>query len=113
MSEKTYRMEDLMDIVARLRGDGGCPWDRKQTIDSLRPYVVEEAYEVTDAAKEGGMHLADELGDLLLQVAMMAQIGQEQGDFTINDVLRLVCEKWCGGTRMCLATCRRTRRRKC
>lgn len=93
MSEKTYRMEDLMDIVARLRGDGGCPWDRKQTIDSLRPYVVEEAYEVTDAAKEGGMHLADELGDLLLQVAMMAQIGQEQGDFTINDVLRLVCEK--------------------
>jgi len=93
MSEKTYRLEDLMDIVARLRGEGGCPWDRKQTIDSLRPYVVEEAYEVTDAAPEGGIHLADELGDLLLQVAMMSQIGQEQGDFTINDVLRLVCEK--------------------
>ncbi len=88
-----YRLEDLMDIVARLRGEGGCPWDREQTIESLRPYVVEEAYEVSDAAKEGGQHLAEELGDLLLQVVMMAQIGTEQGTFGMDDVLRQVCEK--------------------
>lgn len=93
MEEKNYSLEDLMEIVARLRGEGGCPWDREQTIDSLRPYVVEEAYEVADAAPAGGEHLADELGDLLLQVVMMSQIGQEQDDFTIDDVLRLVCEK--------------------
>lgn len=93
MQEKTYTLEDLTDIVARLRGEGGCPWDREQTMDSLRPFMVEEAYEAADAAAEGGEHLADELGDVLLQVAMMSQIGKEQGDFTIDDVLRLVCEK--------------------
>ncbi|WDL98988.1 nucleoside triphosphate pyrophosphohydrolase [Alicyclobacillus sp. ALC3] len=77
----------LAELVARLRAPGGCPWDRKQTHQSLRPYVIEEAYEVAHAIDEGDdQALADELGDLFLQVLLHAQIGSEEGLFTLGDV---------------------------
>lgn len=77
----------LSRIAARLRAPNGCPWDRKQTHVSLRGTVIEEAYEVAAAVDEGDPdHLAEELGDLLLHVAMQAQIAEEAGDFSIGDV---------------------------
>lgn len=77
----------LAELVARLRAPGGCPWDRKQTHQSLRPYVIEEAYEVAHAIDEGDdQALADELGDLFLQVLLHAQIGSEEGLFTLRDI---------------------------
>ena len=85
--------KDLVDITEKLRAPDGCPWDREQTIESLKPYVIEEAYETVGAADEGGMKLADELGDLLLQITMMAQIGKEQGTFDIDDVTDCICKK--------------------
>lgn len=84
----------IVDIMARLRGEGGCPWDRKQDIRSLRPYVLEEAYEVAGAIDEGDMdHLCEELGDLLLQVVFQARIAQEHGAFDFNDVVESISEK--------------------
>ena len=75
-------MERLLDIMARLRSPEGCPWDRQQTHDSLRPYVIEEAYEVVEAIDSGPTaKIAEELGDLLLQVAFHAQIATELGEF--------------------------------
>ena len=85
--------KDLVDITERLRAPDGCPWDREQTIESLKPFVIEEAYETVGAADEGGMKLADELGDLLLQIVMMAQIGKEQSSFNIDDVIDCICKK--------------------
>lgn len=77
----------LHRIAATLRAPGGCPWDRKQTHASLRGAVIEEAHEVVDAIDENDSdHLAEELGDLLLQVALHAQIAEEAGAFTIEDV---------------------------
>jgi len=79
---------DLVALIARLRASDGCPWDRAQTHASLRPYVLEEAYEVIAAIDEGEpSSLADELGDLLLQVLLHSQIASENGDFTIEDVI--------------------------
>jgi tetrapyrrole methylase family protein/MazG family protein len=84
----------LYRIAARLRAPDGCPWDRKQTHQSLRGSAIEEAYEVAAAIDEGDPHhLAEELGDLLLHVAMQAQIGEESGDFSIGDVLDHVNRK--------------------
>lgn len=89
---KQYTLQDLLEIMERLRA--GCPWDKEQTYESLKRYVIEEAYEVVEAVNEKDrMSLADELGDLLLQVVFYAQIGKERGEFTIDDVLRCVCEK--------------------
>ncbi len=88
-----YTFEDLLKIMEKLRGEGGCPWDREQTYESLKRYVLEEAYEVIEAVDESRAALADELGDLLLQVVFYAQIGKEAGDFTIDDVLSYVCNK--------------------
>ena len=84
----------LVDIMARLRGPGGCPWDREQTIQTLRRYLIEEAYEVLDAMeREDWPHLAEELGDLQLQIVFQAQIAAEDGNFTINDVLAAINDK--------------------
>src|SRR5437763_13038560 len=84
----------LVDIMARLRGPGGCPWDREQTPESLRPYVIEEAYEVLEAIECGDPDaLRDELGDLLLQVVFQAELAAEAGHFTIADVASAVTEK--------------------
>ncbi len=87
-------VQSLLDIMARLRAEGGCPWDREQTLDSLKPYLVEECYEVLDAIDGGDpARHADELGDLLLQVVFQAQIRREQGAFGFGDVVRRICEK--------------------
>jgi tetrapyrrole methylase family protein/MazG family protein len=84
----------LMDVVARLRGPGGCPWDREQTHESLARHMVEEAHEAVDAINHADWdHLSEELGDLLLQVALHAQLGSEEGYFDIRDTLRLIIEK--------------------
>lgn len=89
---KQYTFQDLLDIMEQLRE--GCPWDREQTYESLKRYAIEEAYEVVEAVDQPDrMMLADELGDLLLQVVFYAQIGKEKGEFTIDDILRCVCEK--------------------
>jgi uncharacterized protein YabN with tetrapyrrole methylase and pyrophosphatase domain len=82
------RFDSLLSLMARLRGDGGCPWDREQTRDSLKPYILEEAYEVLQAIDEGARdHLVEELGDLLFQVVFHCQVASEQGEFTMVDVL--------------------------
>jgi len=81
-------------LQARLRAPKGCPWDREQTHDTLRPYLIEEAYEVLDALDSGdAMHIAEELGDLLLQVVFHAQLGAEAGRFDIADVIEHVHTK--------------------
>ncbi len=91
-SRKT--LEDLMEIMDRLRAPGGCPWDRKQTHQSLEPYVVEEAWEVVGAAEENDpLHLAEELGDLLFQVVFHTSIGKSFDEFTMDDVLSSICQK--------------------
>jgi tetrapyrrole methylase family protein/MazG family protein/ATP diphosphatase len=91
---KRYTFADLVAIMARLRAPGGCPWDREQSYESLRSYVIEEAYEVVDAI-DGQDHreLAEELGDLLLQVVFLAQLGAEDGRFAIDDVVQAICDK--------------------
>ncbi len=84
----------LVDIVARLRGPEGCPWDRKQTHESLARHMVEEAHEAVEAIGRGDWdHLCEELGDLLLQVVLHARLGEEEGSFDIGEVLRLIIEK--------------------
>jgi MazG family protein len=84
----------LIDIMARLRAPGGCPWDREQTPASLRPYLVEEAYEVLDAIDRGDADgLRDELGDVLLQVVFHAEIAAESGRFRLADVARAIADK--------------------
>jgi tetrapyrrole methylase family protein/MazG family protein len=86
--------QTLMDIVERLRAPGGCPWDREQTHQSLKRNLVEEAYEVLEAIDEGEPHLlAEELGDLLVQVAFHADIAREAGEFQLTDVLASVNRK--------------------
>lgn len=80
--------EDLVALQARLRAPGGCPWDREQTHKSLRPYLIEEAYEVLDAInQEDPEEMASELGDLLLQVVFHAQLAREAGLFDISTVI--------------------------
>ena len=84
----------LVALIARLRGPGGCPWDREQTHASLKPMAIEEAYELVEAIDEGrDDDLVGELGDLLLQVVFHAQIGAEDGRFTAADVADRVAEK--------------------
>jgi MazG family protein len=80
--------EESAAIMARLRAPGGCPWDREQTFDTIRKYTLEEAYEVFDAIERRDFpHLAEELGDLLLQVLFYAEMAANEGQFTIADVL--------------------------
>lgn len=89
-----YSLAPLVEIMRKLRGEGGCPWDRKQTHESLRTYVVEEAYEVVQAIDDrDDEELCEELGDLLLQVAFHSQIASESGRFDVGDVIRGVVEK--------------------
>jgi len=84
----------LVDVMARLRAPGGCPWDREQTHATLRTYLIEEAYEVLDALDGADdVKFAEELGDLLLQVLFHSQIAREEGRFAITDVIREIYEK--------------------
>jgi tetrapyrrole methylase family protein/MazG family protein len=88
------RFEALVRIMERLRADGGCPWDREQTRQSLKPFLIEEAYEVVEAIDEGDTKkLQEELGDLLFQVVFHAQVASERGEFTIGDVLGATADK--------------------
>lgn len=89
-----YRIDDLINIMAQLRSEQGCNWDKQQTFDSLAPYVIEEAHEVTEAiAAQDYPHLCEELGDLLLQVVFQAQIAQEQQLFNFDDVVNAISQK--------------------
>ncbi len=86
--------EDLVAVQARLRAPGGCPWDREQTHSTLRTYLIEEAYEVLDAIETGNARdLAEELGDLLLQVLFHADLARESGAFDISDVITGIHDK--------------------
>ncbi len=86
--------ERLVSIMEKLRGENGCPWDRKQTLDSLVSYLLEETYEVVDAIRRRDYaSLKEELGDLLLQVVFQAQIAKEKGLFDIEDVIKGINEK--------------------
>lgn len=86
--------EGFQQTIAQLRAPDGCPWDREQTHESLRPYVLEETYEVLDAIDRGDTdHLAEELGDLLLQVVLHSQIAIDEGEFTMADVIRHIDSK--------------------
>jgi XTP/dITP diphosphohydrolase len=88
-------LQQLIDVVAQLRSpSGGCPWDLAQTPQTLTPYVIEEAYEVVNAIRSGDKNaIAEELGDLLLQVVLQAQIAGEAGDFTLTEVTQAITEK--------------------
>ncbi|MEH7491726.1 nucleoside triphosphate pyrophosphohydrolase [Neobacillus niacini] len=84
----------LREIIAVLRGPNGCPWDKEQTHESLKKYLIEETYEVIEAIDSGDIdHLVEELGDVLLQVMLHAQIGEDEGYFAIEDVLEVLSAK--------------------
>ena len=84
----------FVDVMARLRGPQGCPWDREQTPESLRPYLLEEVYEVLEAIEDGeASALCDELGDLLLQIVFQSQLAAEAGHFTVADVAQGIIDK--------------------
>ena len=90
----SYDVNDLVEIVQILRSPGGCPWDAEQTHESIRRDFLEETYEVAEAIDEGSTeHLKEELGDVLLQVALHTRIEEEQGNFNLNDVADGVCKK--------------------
>jgi MazG family protein len=88
------RFERLVEIMRRLRAPDGCPWDREQTHASLRPFVLEETYEVLEAIERGTPEdLRDELGDCLFEAVFLAQISEERGDFTVADAIDAICDK--------------------
>ena len=92
--KERFTVQDLVRIMRVLRSPGGCPWDRAQTHESLRPYLIEEAYEVTQAIREEDwLHTADELGDVLLQVVFQANIGDQYGTLTLSDITTAICRK--------------------
>ena len=94
MSAAGEKFERAVSIMARLRAPGGCPWDREQTFDSIKPYTLEETYEVLEAIDgRDWPELRDELGDLLLQVLFYAQMAGEEQHFNIEDVLERLSNK--------------------
>ena len=91
---RKYKFDDLVKIMARLRGPNGCPWDRKQNHQSLLPYLIEETYEVVDTLHRRDIDaLREELGDLLLQIVFHAQLARERSRFSIDDVTDVICRK--------------------
>ncbi len=91
----TEQMARLLEIMVRLRRPGdGCPWDLEQTLDTIKPHLIEEAYEALDAMESGNReHLAEELGDLLLQIVFQSQIASQEGSFTFADVAKGISDK--------------------
>jgi nucleoside triphosphate diphosphatase len=88
------RFDRLIEIMRTLRAPGGCPWDRDQTLASLRPFVLEETYEVLEAIESGTpANLREELGDYLFEAVFLAQISDEAGQFSIGDAIDTVCDK--------------------
>ena len=93
-NDAAAKFGELVEIMARLRAPGGCPWDRKQTFDSIKPYLLEETYEVMDAIDRRDWEgLSEELGDLLLQPVFFAQMAAEESRFTIADALNAINTK--------------------
>ncbi|WP_432404974.1 nucleoside triphosphate pyrophosphohydrolase [Wukongibacter sp. M2B1] len=91
---KKYKMDNLVSIMAKLRSKEGCPWDREQDHQSLKPYLIEESYEVLEALEDDNMELLEEeLGDLLLQIVFHSQIARENGYFNISNVIEGICSK--------------------
>lgn len=89
-----WPLDPLVEIMESLRGENGCPWDKEQTHKTLRPYAIEEAYEVAEAVDSGSIEeLQEELGDLLLQVVFHAQIGRENKTFDVNSIVQTIVEK--------------------
>ncbi|HEU5400197.1 MAG TPA: nucleoside triphosphate pyrophosphohydrolase [Terriglobales bacterium] len=94
MADTGERFERAVGIMAKLRAPGGCPWDREQTFDSIKPYTLEEAYEVIEAIdNRDWKELTGELGDLLLQVLFYSEMAEEEGKFSIDDVLDTLSNK--------------------
>jgi tetrapyrrole methylase family protein / MazG family protein len=92
--ENLEKFESFLEIVAALRGPDGCPWDKEQTHKTLTPYAIEEAHELAEAIERGDeREMVSELGDVLLQVVLHAEIGRQDGKFTIKDVIRAISEK--------------------
>ncbi|MBQ7972268.1 MAG: MazG family protein [Lachnospiraceae bacterium] len=96
--EGKYTYEDFLDIVAKLRSEEGCPWDRAQTHESLRPCMLEETYEFFASLRilketGSGENMCEELGDMLLQVVMQSRIAEEEGLFTMEDVVHEISRK--------------------
>jgi nucleoside triphosphate diphosphatase len=88
------KFEHLVEIMRRLRAPDGCPWDREQTPASLRPFVLEETYEVLEAIESGTpAHLCDELGDFLFEAVFLAQMSEEAGQFGIGEAIDAICDK--------------------
>lgn len=91
---KNYGIYNLLSVVETLRGENGCPWDKEQTVESLRPYLIEEAYELLDAIDGGDVaEHREELGDVLLQVALQSEIRKEANEFNFDDVAEEIAEK--------------------
>jgi len=94
MSTAGEKFQHLVDIMARLRGPGGCPWDREQTFESIKPYTLEETYEVLDAIdRRDWPDLTEELGDFILQAVFYGEIAAEQKLFSIDDALDAINHK--------------------
>jgi MazG family protein len=94
MSTAGEKFQRLVEIMARLRGPNGCPWDSEQTFDTIKPYTLEETYEVLDAIdRRDWGELSEELGDFLLQAVFYAQMAEEQSLFRISDVLDAIIQK--------------------
>ncbi len=93
-TETLRALDNLLKIMATLRAENGCRWDKEQTAQSLKPYILEETYELLEAIDQGdSQEICDELGDLLLQVVFQAQIFSESGQFTIKDVAESISSK--------------------
>jgi len=92
MSKKSF--DDLVKLMTRLRGPEGCPWDRKQTLPSLKPFIIEEAYEVVDAIdRDDRASLLEEIGDMLLEAVFVAEVTREEGTFDIYDSVTAIHDK--------------------
>ncbi len=92
MSRRSF--DDLVQLMTTLRGPNGCPWDRKQTLPDLKPYVIEEAYEVVDAIdRDDRAALAEEVGDMLLEAVFIAEITREEGTFDVYDSITAIHDK--------------------
>lgn len=94
MNSTPQLFQGLVDIVAKLRGPQGCPWDKEQTSRSLTPFILEEAFELVEAIEHGTREeVIDELGDFLFQVVLQAQVAKDENAFTIDDVVKNLSEK--------------------
>ncbi len=92
--KKKTTLEDLIELMATLRSENGCPWDRKQTKDSIKPYTLEEAYEVVEAVDERDpQKIREELGDLLFQIVFYAQLLQEEDNIDMYDIMEMIYSK--------------------